>query len=376
MQTGPITGAEVGAGGVGAGGEVVANGGVAAATGGYVGSTGGGGTTAAGGTPGSGGVVAGNGGAPVTGGAPGTGGDNGEIGPGDVYTPEQCFKLLAHGAQVKGDTSKFSVRPGEFYHNFSFQAPYDKAMKGLSFKPIIDNAKIIHHWLLFQVINGTRVDMGGSDGIGTHPDSQLVTGWAPGGDPPDMPPGVGMQIPAPGGYYEIEIHYFNNTGDVGMDASGVDICVTSQPTKETATLTWLGTEQIFNPANAQATASGTCTPQNPKKGDIHIIATVPHMHVSGTHMKTVINHAGGDPEVLLDKPFVFLDQRTYVTPTLVHPGDTLTTTCTYQNTTSSTVLFGPSTTQEMCYNFVLAYPADALSHPGLSLEGSQNTCLF
>ena len=41
----------------------------------------------------------------------------------------------------------------------------------------------------------------------------------------------------------------------------------------------------------------------------------------------------------------------------------LTTTCSYNNTTNGLVTFGPNTENEMCYNFVTAYPAGALSGP-------------
>ena len=36
----------------------------------------------------------------------------------------------------------------------------------------------------------------------------------------------------------------------------------------------------------------------------------------------------------------------------------MTTTCTFENTTTGLVLFGPGSESEMCYNFVVAYPAE------------------
>jgi hypothetical protein len=322
-----------------------------------------------GGIAGSGGIV-GSGGVPTG----GTAGMGGAVGTGE-YPKDICWKHLAH---APGGANKYSVQPGEFYANFALKTPYTKEARGLTFKPIIDNTKVIHHWLLFEVINGTRQDGAIAVGFGLHPDSQLVTGWAPGGDPPDMPPGVGMQLPKPGGYYELEIHYYNTLGEPADDQSGLEVCATYAETKDTATITWLGTESINAPMNRQATAVGTCNPQNPQKRDINIIASVPHMHKIGTHMKTVVNRAGG-PVTLIDQPFSFLDQKTYVTPFTLKAGETLTTTCTFENKPPSKldpVLFGPGSDSEMCYNFVLAYPANALSHPGFSLEGSQNTCLW
>ena len=242
---------------------------------------------------------------------------------------------------------------------------------------IIDNGAVLHHWLFFMVTKNQAAYRDGTHAtvLGTHPDSMLVSGWAPGGDPPDMPPGVGMEMPEPGGVFELEIHYNNPGGALKQDRSGVQLCVTSEPVQNVATITWLGTENINVPARATANATGTCRPSNPQRGDIHILYSIPHMHKVGAHMKTVINRPGG-PEILIDKPFKFDEQRSYDTPAVVKRGETLTTTCTFNNTTNGAISFGTVSELEMCYNFVVAYPARALHHPGNSIEGAQNTCLY
>jgi hypothetical protein len=106
-----------------------------------------------------------------------------------------------------------------------------------------------------------------------------------------------------------------------------------------------------------------------------VIQTIPHMHTLGTHMKTVINRAGGTQDMLVDKPFTFTDQRAYPLDLVIHANDTMTTTCTFKNTTAASVGFGTSTTAEMCYNFVVYYPAHALDGVA-GIEGSKNMCLF
>jgi hypothetical protein len=92
-------------------------------------------------------------------------------------------------------------------------------------------------------------------------------------------------------------------------------------------------------------------------------------------MRSVINRAAGGQETIVDKPFAFADQRAYAVDVLVRPGDTITTTCTFQNDTAGAVGFGTGTNQEMCYNFVIYYPARALDGIG-GIEGSRNMCLF
>jgi hypothetical protein len=299
------------------------------------------------------------------------------VGP-DAPDAEFCFNMVAHGAQkaLATDSTPFSVPVKEFYHEFDFKVPYTKTMVALSTKPIIDNSQVLHHWLLFHIQSDTGTDGAHQDEVGLQLGKELVSGWAPGGDPPELPPGVGLEMPKVGGFMTLETHYFNNTPMAQPDRSGVRVCMTSKMPANVATLTWLGTEGINIPAKQQGTATGTCTP-GVQSGDIHLIYASPHMHQAGTHMKTVINRKGGAQEIVVDMPFAFTDQRTYTTPNIVHPGDTLTTTCTWQNTTNAAIGFGTSTTAEMCYNFVYSYPAHSLPNPlGGGIEGSSNMCLL
>lgn len=300
------------------------------------------------------------------------------VGP-DAPDAEFCFNLVAHGGQqsLATDTTPFSVPPSEFYHKFQYQVPYTNNLVALSTKPIIDNTAVLHHWLLFHVLSDTGQDGQHADElVGIQTGSELLSGWAPGGNPPALPPGVGEQIAPPKGFMTLEFHYFNNTGMAQDDRSGVRICGTSKKPANVATLTWLGTESINVPPHAMGSATGNCTPGGGSNQDIHLVFASPHMHKLGVHMTTVINRKGGMPEMVVDNPFSFSDQREYALTNVVHPGDTLTTTCTWMNTTNSSVGFGESTTDEMCYNFILAYPANALPNPlGGGLEGSANMCL-
>jgi len=300
------------------------------------------------------------------------------IGP-DAKDAEFCFNLVAHGAQkpLPTDMTPFNVPASEFYHAFDYKVPYTKTMVALSTKPIIDNNKVLHHWLLFHIQSDSGTDGKHADEIGLQIGKEMVAGWAPGGNPSVLPPDVGLEMPKVGGFMTLETHYFNNTGAAAADRSGVRICMTSKIPTNVATLTWLGTESINIPANGTGTATGTCTP-GVQTGDIHMINAAPHMHQLGSHMKTVINRKAGGTDVMVDEPFAFTDQREYdIGQFVIHPGDTLTTTCTWKNTTPKSVSFGTSTTAEMCYNFVYSYPAHALPNPlGGGIEGSSNMCLL
>jgi hypothetical protein len=281
-----------------------------------------------------------------------------------------CVEFRAHGQQTSGDKTPFDTSlvflpPSEFYACFNFTSPWKQAVQGLQFATIIDNSETLHHWLFYQtplpVTDGTF-----SMCDGQHPLQALVTGWAPGNQDLKLPDDVGLELAPPTGNYVLELHYSNPTGKVFKDASGVRICASTKFRPKTASITWTGTEKINIPARASGSASGKCVPGRVNMGPtdpIHIFSAWPHMHKTGTRMSTVINRVAGGQELLIDKPFSFASQLSYDTPAMLNPGDTLQTTCYYDNTTSGSIGFGPSTTQEMCYDFLYAYPAHALDHP-------------
>jgi hypothetical protein len=145
-----------------------------------------------------------------------------------------------------------------------------------------------------------------------------------------------------------------------------------------AGMTWLGTEN-FNgplgmPAHQMSSFGGTCP--NDSGAPITIWAVWPHMHKLGRHMTSVIKRANGMNETVFDKPFDFNHQVHYPQDPMIvlQPGETITSTCTFDNTTNNSVAFGPSTEQEMCYQFAFSYPAGALDNGVLSLIGATNTC--
>ncbi|MDB4973303.1 MAG: hypothetical protein JWN48_1644 [Myxococcaceae bacterium] len=291
---------------------------------------------------------------------------------------EMIVELRTHGGQTLPDTSKFPVNGlDEHYQCFYFEVPWPTKMHILKFEPLIDNARVLHHWLLYQEStiqspNGSNVRCGGS-----HPTAALLTGWAPGGFGASMPPDVGLQTAnGPTTQFNLEVHYNNATSsDVQPDASGVRICATSKLRKNEAAAHWLGTELIANLPGQIGTASSTCNP----KQTAHILSVSPHMHRTGKHMTTSITRADGGVEMLTDRPFDFNDQQIYPVggaagEVIVGPGDKLDTVCTYENDTKSLITFGSLTSQEMCYDFVVAWPAGALGTGGGIVDGP-NRCM-
>lgn len=282
---------------------------------------------------------------PATSGGSGSGGAGG--GPSKPNDPDvTCYNITARKSAAN-DKYQVPTTP-DLYHCFNYAPPWgSKKVQMVSARPIIDNGQVLHHWLLY---NGEAAAQDGasSDCVGAHPNYSLVAGWAPGGEPFEAPSDVGVELAS--GSFSLELHYNNSVGEGQLDASGVEVCVTDKLRPNTAAMHWLGTEALN-----KTEAVGTCRPTN--QGDVTILMSTPHMHVQGRHMKTIINRAGGGTEVLVDEPFDFNTQISYKTPAVIKKGDTLTTTCTYATPTP----FGQGTNEEMCYNFVMAYPAGGLA---------------
>jgi len=285
--------------------------------------------------------------------------------PIEYNDPEmKCYRFTAHAPGDKMTPFTVETTP-DMYKGFTFMPPWQGMMYARSFKAVIDNEDVIHHWLFFR--NGSAGQDGQiSDQLGAHPDGNLVHGWAPGGDDLYLQPDVGEEMPGNVSYM-LETHYNNTGGSAAPDASGVEVCVTPKPPAKVASISWLGTDLIAGP-----TATGTCDPSSTQP--ITIIGGTPHMHLKGRHMKVVINRANGSKETLTDRPFDFQYQLSYLfNQVMVMPGDTITTTCTY----SEPATYGKGTNDEMCYLFTLYYPKLALTNGdllGSSLHGP-DTCL-
>ena len=273
-------------------------------------------------------------------------------------------KFLAH-ADDQMDVPFHVGEARDAYYNFTFLAPWTKPVYAKVIKPVIDNDRALHHWLLYKKI-GTLFRHGSVQvSTGAHVGGQLINGWAPGGDPHYYGEDLGRLLEP--GYYNLEIHYNSDDPDA-YDTSGISICYVEEEPEKVAELVWLGTDAILG-----REASATCVPENQTE-PIHILSVTPHMHVKGRHMKSVINRVDGTKEILHDQPFNFDSQVTwnFKKDVIIYPGDTITTTCTY----SEPAIFGRGTNAEMCYLYTTAWPIGALrDNKLLSLIHGPNTCL-
>ncbi len=305
----------------------------------------------------------------------------GSTGGGQGYRPpdSECDylqELRGHGGQTASDTTPFTAPTGgDHYEMFYFKPKWTEKVHIIRIDPIIDNGQVLHHWLLYM-------EPGTGSGDGTHqsdlglqsPTSALLSGWAPGNEGLPLARDIGLQvISGPNARFGIEVHYNTNSNPAKRsDRSGARLCATKKLRPKEAAVHWLGTQAIIG-VGLPSEAYGTCTVQ----AESHIIAHSPHMHTMGRYMKTIVTKRSGGKVTITDQAFAFDDQQIFPIKNesgeiVVSPGDVIDTTCSYE---AGIFTFGPNTDQEMCYNFILAWPAGSLSNGLPGLVGGQNTCM-
>lgn len=293
--------------------------------------------------------------------------------------PEDCeevYALRAHGEKTPGDATPYRV-PGGFNEGvrFYFDRPWQGERQLLMTRVSFDNRSIVHHWDLYTLENfqGADADIISSRNFFDQAriqDMQPVVGG--GGNPEDakLPEGVGFELPAPARLgFLFELHYFVPE-DRGPqeDASTLELCVTSQHRPHAARSHLLGRVHFELPAHQGTDIHADCVPSSVSE-PVHLVAVAPHMHAAGTHAKLVLNRASGEQVVLYDAPYDYREQRVYGLKSpdgqpevLLHPGESLSVTCSYDNTRDDAILSGPTPDNEMCTVPVWAWPAGLLSN--------------
>jgi hypothetical protein len=280
-------------------------------------------------------------------------------------TPSQTF--TAHGGNPQEPFHVPAQGADDLYQCFTFHSPVAEGEQAIAWAPIIDDERVVHHWILYRT---TTPQPDGGSGICNMPgDAKFVAGWAPGGQNFIMPDDVGLELGGPDVYYILQLHYHNTANHAdSFDASGVAFCTVDEPRPQLAGMITLGTVFLDIPPGAQDhDESGVCpswiTSFMPEP--LTVISSFPHMHELGRSFTTEILRGGSETDIdmLTDVPiYDFQSQTFYVNdpPLQIHPGDALRTTCTYDNPTDQPVHFGEATTEEMCLNFIMAYPIETI----------------
>jgi hypothetical protein len=264
-------------------------------------------------------------------------------------------------------------------------------VQAIAFRPITDNLKVLHHWILY--FNSTRGltgggtggstgggpggstggATGGTGGGGFDPGGGFITGWAPGDDDrTPYPPDVGMEMPKGPRSLRLDMHYYSmNETAPQNDRSGVEVCIVKgahlRPKPAAVTMGFLSLGNLWdgfalapaNSANHESTGSCTVTASSP----VTLMGSGPHAHKLAVRTRFWVTKKDGTEVLLLDHPFKFGEQGSYplIPHVVLETGDVVHTSCFYTNPTNTDVYFGMNTEDEMCFNFAAYYPKGALS---------------
>lgn len=168
-----------------------------------------------------------------------------------------------------------------------------------------------------------------------------------------FPEGVGLKL-AQGTRLNLELHIFNPSGDAISGTSGIEIVeVAEADVIHEADLFLPGPFAFQLPPGQETVTSGTCAIETEQT----VFALFPHMHQLGKHFKLTVNKAGQE-QIVHDAAYDFNEQAfTVFEPITLSPGDSITSECTWVNTTGQTVGWGDSSNNEMCFGIMYRYPA-------------------
>lgn len=259
----------------------------------------------------------------------------------------------------------------DLYQCFLIDLAFDAPKQGLAFEHLPGNEGVVHHWMLRTLGESDRKPGTLITCDDLYPTNKLVASWTPGGANWYLPKDVGLDLGR--GLFILEIHYNNIGNPATTDRTGVRVCTSKAPRPNTASISWLGS-QLFTvpPRSADYPVSSRCRPTRQTE-PLQLLQVTPHMHLHGVRATMRLDRADGTSEMLFDEPFAFGSEKSYRNLGQLNVGDTLVSTCYYDNPDNTTLRMGVKTTDEMCHFFVAAYPPYQLVSDTFSLEN--DACL-
>ena len=259
------------------------------------------------------------------------------------------------------------------YVCFGVRLPAKKGRQLTAVAPMIGDSRLVHHMILYREKSSNALPPGGHSCKLRSYDAVPIILWGPGAGGLVLPGDVGLDLGDDEVQFDLEVHYNNGRKleDVA-DTSGFGACTTTETRPVHAQVGTVGTLFFTIPPKTGDTdgtlsLTNVCTP--PIDKPTHIIASAPHMHALGRAMKTDILRANGKVDTLIDVPnYDFSDQSAHPVDFVLNEGDQIQTTCRWSNPNPDPVVYGGTTANEMCFNFLLYYPAGQLAVNGFPAQ--------
>ncbi|XP_052764483.1 uncharacterized protein LOC128206211 [Mya arenaria] len=261
--------------------------------------------------------------------------------------------------------------------------------------PNIVNPAVAHH----MIIRGCIKDAATTDQHKAAPYQcfmgdqigcdDIIAIWAVGSTGLCLPDEIGFAVGV-GGYTQVsfEIHWDNQLLlDSYVDNSGFTLFLTPNRRANNAGIFMIGQNALQIPPQQQAYSvsgrcSGSCadTIYADNHTEIKIAGAFNHMHYAGSAMLSqvydpatgALTDLGRDTTYDFNAPIFYIFDEA-VTVSRRHE---LNVTCTFNTMSRTEVTYsGESTTEEMCYTFLLYYPKEALTETQCTQSGDYDDCL-
>ena len=246
--------------------------------------------------------------------------------------------------------SDWSLQPGsEVYQCATVTVPRDMYITEL--RPLIPLGT--HHTVVSLGANRGPDNPGYVCGHPFEFGGRFIYGTGVGSKPFLFPAGVALKLTA-GQQVHINLHLYNTGDEVLTGTSGVEVRETDAASVQHQSRMELNGPDTLNIQTGTSTVTHTCA----ALAEINVVSLQPHMHQLGTHMTYTVTPAVGEPYTLYDQDYTFDGQEHVMFEPVrtLHEGDQLKLECSYNNTTGQPVMFGESSTEEMCFASMMIYP--------------------
>lgn len=250
-------------------------------------------------------------------------------------------------------TDEFTVAPGqERYLCFTKRLEEDVVIDGYSSKA----QRFVHHLVFVQTLVPEPEGFSECETLFRMTWDPLYISGA-GDSALEFPDDAGHKL-TKGTQLLVQMHLLN-AGDRAVQGSvAIDMHRSTAANPRPVSTYVFGTTKLALPPHQQSQVAGHCEVKEP----LQLIAAFPHMHMLGTGLRFERGADDRDMKTLFARePYDFDDQHIEAIDIALQPGDRVRTTCAYDNTSASPVMFGESTTTEMCFFIAFAIDRDKLS---------------
>jgi hypothetical protein len=248
-----------------------------------------------------------------------------------------------------------AAHPHDDYHCFALDPGLTEDRDVVGIEVLPGQPSLVHHVLLFAVPPAAAAAADDAEpgpgwtcfgGPGVTAIPAIVGGWAPGSGPTRAPEGTGIPVAA-GSALVMQVHYNLDHAAPIADRTIVQLQYASGRVSRPARVLPLADLGFAIPPGASGyrTSVGVTFPQ-----PATLWGLAPHMHTLGRHIRVE-----KDGACLIDIPaWDFHWQQAYFLkdPLAIAAGSRVTLTCTWDNPTARTVMWGEGTSDEMCLSYL------------------------